>query len=166
MNRLAPDHPLPPYAYLPGVNVHPAHAGGHSFGHAPDPPIPLDPLRWRECATYLYGLDLFNCPAPPLPGSPEGRFAYYWEAHEGWGGLWEAAGRRGEVADFLKGLIHLAVAGLKQRQALPHVAQTHARRAAELWRGVHQERLLGFSVGALVALADAVARDGWPAEPP
>src|SRR5438876_1152114 len=79
--------------------------GAHSHGQANDPPA-VEPPRWRESRAYLRGLDLFNA-------------GYFWEAHEVWEGLWKAAGRRGETADFLKGLIQLAVAGLKQRQGLP-----------------------------------------------
>jgi hypothetical protein len=49
---------------------------------------------------YLRGIDLFN-------------FGYWWESHEAWEGLWRACGRRGPAADFLKGLIKLAAAGVK-----------------------------------------------------
>ena len=152
--RFVPDEPLPRYAYVPGRSPHPvSDPAGHSY-NAPRPrPAPPDPDDWAGCREYLYGIDLFNR-------------GYYWEAHEVWEGLWKAAGRRGETADFLKGLIQLAVAGLKQRQGLPQVAQAHARRAAELWRGVAQERLLGFTVAALADLAEAAERDGWPAPPP
>src|SRR4051794_9674841 len=112
--RLSVSEPLPTYAHLPGVTPHPLNDPlGHSYGQPNDPP-PVDPTRWRESRAYLRGLDLFNA-------------GYFWEAHEVWEGLWKAAGRRGEAADFLKGLIRLAVAGLKQRQGLPDRVKAHAQ---------------------------------------
>ena len=44
---------------------------------------------------------------------------FYWEAHEAWETLWHAAGRKGEIADFLKGLIKLAAAAVKAREGNP-----------------------------------------------
>ena len=38
---------------------------------------------------------------------------YYWEAHEAWEAAWVIAGRQGPTADFYKGLIKLAAAGVK-----------------------------------------------------
>jgi hypothetical protein len=150
--RLLMSERLPAYAHLPGVTPHPLNdPRGHSHGQTNDPP-PVDPGCWRESRAYLLGLDLFNA-------------GYFWEAHEVWEGLWKAAGRRGETADFLKGLIQLAVAGLKQRQGLPDRVKARAQRAAQLWRGVRQERFLGFTVAALVEVAEAVGREGWPGRP-
>jgi hypothetical protein len=151
--RLLPDEPLPPYAFVPGQSPHPtSDPAGHSFGRAATPPAPLDPSRWRECRDYLHGLDLFNA-------------GFYWEAHEAWEGLWHAAGRTGTTADFLKGLIKLAAAGVKHRAGKPAGVRSHACRAAELLRGVERD-LLGLRIEEVTALADAVCRDGWPKEPP
>jgi hypothetical protein len=83
----------------------------------------FDPARWRTCREYLHGIDLFNN-------------GYYWEAHETWEGLWIAAGRRGPLADFLKGLIKLAAAGVKCREANPEGVRRHLARARTLLRGV------------------------------
>jgi hypothetical protein len=144
--------PLPIYAHLPGVTPHPLNDPlGHSYGQTNDPP-PVDPGRWRDSRAYLRGLDLFNA-------------GYFWEAHETWEGLWKAVGRRGAAADFLKGLIQLAVAGLKQRQGLPDRVKARAQRAAELWRGVQTERFFGFTVSTLVQIADVIGREGWPQQP-
>ena len=66
------------------------------------------------------GLDLFN-------------FGYYWEAHETWEQIWHAAGRSGPLADFIKGLIKLAAAGVKARERRPEGVRRHALRAAELF---------------------------------
>ena len=90
-------------------------------------PSPLpgtpDPRKWRECRWYLFGLDLFN-------------HGYYWEAHEAWEALWHACGRYGELADFFKGLIQLAVAGVKVRERRPEGVRAHAKRAAELFQSI------------------------------
>src|SRR5690348_12086299 len=99
--RLEPDLPLPPYAYVPGRAPHPvSDPAGHLHGRPPERPAPIDPPRWQESRAYRHGVDLFNC-------------GFYWEAHEVWEGLWHAAGRAGVTADFLKGLIQLAAAGVK-----------------------------------------------------
>jgi hypothetical protein len=109
--RYLPEVPLPPAAYLPGRTPRP--------GPAEAPP-PVEPARWQHSRAYLRGLDLFN-------------HGYYWEAHEAWEALWHAAGRRGPTADFLKGLIKLAAAGVKVREGRPDGVVSHARRAAELF---------------------------------
>jgi hypothetical protein len=105
---------------------------------------------------YLYALDLFN-----------GR--YYWECHEQLESLWRAAGR-GLVADFLKGLIKLAAAGVKHLEGKPVGVKSHACRAAELFQAVAKEQgeghFLGLSLPGLMDLAKAVCRDGWPASLP
>lgn len=150
--RLLPDEPLPAYAHVPGRTPHPfSDPDGHSYGQTPVNEE-LDPARWQECRAYLRGVDLFN-------------HGYYWEAHETWEGLWRAA-RRGTTANFLKGLIQLAVAGVKHLQGLPDGVLVHARRVTELFRGVGETRYLGCDVPALIALAEQIGRDGWPAEPP
>src|SRR5512147_3198710 len=89
--RLAPEFALPPYSYVTGQFPHPTRdPAGHSFGHTPPEPAPLDPNNWQASRDYLFGCDLFN-------------HGYYWEAHEVWEGLWKACGRSGTTADFLKG---------------------------------------------------------------
>src|SRR5689334_23294646 len=96
--RLLPGVPLPPYGFVPGRFPHPTRdPEGHSHGQAPPPADPLDPGRWAGCRDYLLGLDLFN-------------HGYYWEAHEAWERLWNAAGRHGATAELLQGLIKLAAA--------------------------------------------------------
>jgi predicted metal-dependent hydrolase len=120
--RLVPDRPLPPYTHIPGRTLHPiSDPRGHSFGVAPEHPDPPDPNQWQTCRPYLYGLDLFN-------------HGYYWEAHEVWESIWHASGRAGRNANFLKGLIQLAVAGVKVREGRPRGVRTHARRAEEIFR--------------------------------
>jgi hypothetical protein len=145
--RFLPDVPLPPYTHVPGRTPHPvSDPRGHSFGHAPERPAAPDPGDWRGCRPYLRGLDLFN-------------HGYYWEAHEVWEGLWHACGRVGRTADFLKGLIKLAAAGVKVREGRPRGVVSHARAAADLFRrtGAADERYLGLCLGELARFADAVA---------
>jgi hypothetical protein len=158
--RLVPERPLPPYAFVPGRSPHPvSDPAGHSFGAAPPPPSRLVPERWAANTTYLYGLDLFNA-------------GFYWEAHVEFEALWLGEGRKGVVADFLKGLIHLAAAGVKRLEGRLQGVAGHAARAAELWRNVArslepaQEVFLGLPLAGLIDRAAAIARAGWPDTPP
>ena len=81
---------------------------------------------------FRFGVDLFN-------------HGYYWEAHEVWEGLWHACGRKGTLADFLKGLIRLAAAGVKAREGNPTGVIRHARRAEELFSHTSNEKLIGLT---------------------
>ena len=139
--RFLPDLPLPPYAYVPGLFPHPiSDPQGHSHGQQPAPVEPPRPDAWTECIPYLRGLDLFN-------------HGYYWEAHEAWEALWHACGRSGPMADFFKGLIQLAVTGVKLRQGHAEGARWHARRAEELLASLSEPCLFGLEVKHLVACA-------------
>jgi hypothetical protein len=125
--RLVPDRPLPPYTYVPGRSPHPIRdPRGHMHGVAHPIATPLDPARWRDCAEYRWGIDLFNA-------------GYYWEAHEAWESVWHAVGREGGVADFLKGLIKLTAAGVKLYEGRPAGVTRHLRRAAALLEGATRE---------------------------
>ena len=80
--RYCPQKPFPPYRHIPGVTPHPIRdPRGHSYGieevHDVDP---LPPELWQQNEDYLYGVDLYN-------------FAYWWEAHEAWGGVVAPSGR-------------------------------------------------------------------------
>ncbi len=91
---------------------------GHSYGIAHDAIDPGDELAIKS--VHDWGIDLFNQ-------------GYYWEAHEAWESLWHAFGRTGPQADFIKGLIKLAAAGVKAREGQAMGVQRHARRARELF---------------------------------
>ena len=126
--RYRPEQPFPAYAFIPGRHPHPVtDPQGHSYGIEQIPAEPLDPNHPRTSPEYLYGIDLFNS-------------GYYWEAHEAWEDLWNAAGRSGQTADFLKGLIKLAAAGVKAREGQPVGVTRHAVRAAELFKNVASSR--------------------------
>ena len=146
--RYCPDRPLPPYSYVTGLSPHPTRdERGHSFSHHEGPPAPLDGETYRTNPVYLYGLDLFN-------------HGFYWEAHEAWESLWHAAGRHGPTADFLKGLIKLAAAGVKARESRSAGVRQHAQRAAELFRSVsagEDHSQFGLSLSALLDNAEQTA---------
>jgi uncharacterized protein len=158
--RLVPDEPFPPYAFVPGRFPHPtSDPKGHSFGVSPPIPPRVEPERWQECRPYLYGIDLFNG-------------GYYWESHVAWESLWLACGRKGVVANFLKGLIKLAAAGVKALEGMPEGVKSHSSRAAELWRSVNRsleadhDFFMGFRIEGLIELAEMIHQNGWPAQPP
>jgi uncharacterized protein len=157
--RYCPARALPPYSYVPGLAPHPSSdVRGHSFGHVEATAKPLDESSYSGNAAYLYAIDLFN-------------HGFYWEAHEAWEALWHAAGRAGATADFLKGLIKLAAAGVKAREGRAAGVRQHAERAGELFRGAagRAEVLFGLRVGDLVVgaadaakHADQLIGDGSP----
>jgi hypothetical protein len=143
--RLVPDQPFPPYAYVPGRFPHPvSDPAGHSFGLEMPRPPRLDPESWQGSRAYLHGIDLFN-------------HGYYWEAHETWEGLWHACGRKGVTADFLKGLIRLAAAGVKARAGNPEGVRSHARNAAQLFEEVARQLGAGTPCYLGLALSDLVS---------
>jgi predicted metal-dependent hydrolase len=133
---------FPSYTYVPGRGIpHPvSNPRGHMHGHVEPAPIALDPQHWRENETYLYAVDLFN-------------HGYYWEAHEVWESLWHAAGHHGQIADFLKGLIKLAAAGVKQLEQNTAGVNRHLSRAAELLSSVGEPSYCGIDLRALIAAA-------------
>ena len=126
MDRYAPKIPFPSYAFVPGRHPHPVtDPRGHSFGQPHPIPKPLQPDTPKVSPEFLAAIDLFNA-------------GFYWEAHETWEGLWIAAGRAGLSANFLKGLIKLAAAGVKAREGQAVGVERHARRAARLFRSVRE----------------------------
>jgi hypothetical protein len=156
--RFVPGREFPAYAFVPGRLPHPeSDPAGHHYGIARPPAEEIDPQRWQSSETYLYGIDLFNA-------------GFYWESHVEWESLWIAAGRRGLTADFLKGLIKLAAAGVKHREDRDPGVRSAAKRSAELFGATAQRCgepvFLGLRLAELIAQAEAIGRDGWPGEPP
>ncbi|MBO0145357.1 DUF309 domain-containing protein [Agrobacterium sp. Ap1] len=144
--RLLPNRSFPRYAYLPGEGPHPVRdPGGHSYGV---PPVLVRASLDSE--EFAWGQDLFN-------------HGYYWEAHEAWEGLWQAAERGSQLRAFLKGLILLSAAGIKIREGKRTPAMRHAGRASALLRNLtpaphgHFSSAIGISPRQLADLAEATA---------
>jgi len=99
-HRYCPQKPFPPYRHIPGVTPHPIRDPlGHSYGEEDEhDDKPLLPEEWRKNEHYLYGVDLYN-------------FAYWWEAHEAWEGLWHQAEDTYRL--FLQGLIQVSASLIK-----------------------------------------------------
>lgn len=92
--------PLPQRRFLPGD----AHAA--DIPARRDPPKLTSPEKWRECAAYLYGCDLYN-------------HGFWWESHEVWEDLWHQAAKLPEPRvqhAFLQSLIQTAACAIKLEQ--------------------------------------------------
>ncbi len=113
------ERPFPPYKFIPGHGQHPEKGDGYLKGHKIESEA-LTKDNFSNHEVYLYGVDLFN-------------HGHYWDAHVYWEVLWNLAGRKGQTADFLKGLIKLAAAGVKFQLNQPQPAHVHLARAEELF---------------------------------
>lgn len=129
--------PFPSYRYVPGQTPHPRrHPEGHSYGQ-PDPkPTMPSTEHWQESDAYLHGIDLYN-------------FAYWWESHELFEGVWHAAGRETTPGNFFQALIHLAAANLKHylsnltaTRNLIHSGITRLQRLPASYMGVNVADLI------------------------
>jgi uncharacterized protein len=138
--RYASD-PFPPYRYVPGRTPHPRrHPAGHSYGRPEPRPALVAPEAWATSGAYLAAVDLFN-------------FGYWWECHEAFEALWNGAGRQGEQARFLQGLIQIAAAGLKRVQGPPAGARALARRGMDRLAATPSP-YMGIDVRALLVQAE------------
>ena len=63
--------------------------------------MPFPTAHWQTSDDYLYGIDLYN-------------YAYWWECHEIFEGLWHAVGHDTEQGNFFQALIQFAAANLKR----------------------------------------------------
>jgi hypothetical protein len=139
---------FPPYAFVPGYFPHPrSHPDGHSYQLNDKQPAPMSNHKWEESEAYLYGIDLFN-------------FGYYWESHEEWEGLWKAAGKEGNTADFLKALIKMSAAAVKIRQGQPAGVKEHASRAGSIFRNLLEitgkTKFAGLDLNFLIGFCDEI----------
>ena len=108
--------PFPPYRYRPDVGPHPRRdPEGHSYGDSEPTPFPFSADTWQSSEWYLYAIDLYN-------------FAYWWECHEVFEALWNAAGRHSTEGVFFRGLLQIAAGNLKRTQGLGRAANDLARR--------------------------------------
>ncbi|HTN76714.1 MAG TPA: DUF309 domain-containing protein [Pirellulaceae bacterium] len=146
--RWCPERALPPYSYVPGLFPHPfSDPSGHCYGQANTFASTAN-IAWTEQPLLLFGIDLFN-------------HGYYWEAHEAWEAVWNLVGRSGTPADFVKGLIKLAAAGVKAREGRSAGVVRHATRARALFQQVaatqpREDQYAGFSLSSLLAFAQAI----------
>jgi hypothetical protein len=143
---------FPAYTYIPGKSPHPESdpAGHrHEFPHL-NPGDIFDAQTASPHPAWQHALDLFDA-------------GYYWESHEVWEHLWHSVGRKGVVAEFLKGLIKLAACGVKWREGKPQGAQGHARAAAAHFCRVQQEHasLCGLNLQSLIDFAARAELVEW-----
>lgn len=102
--------PFPSYRFVPGRTPHPRrNPNGHSYGLPEPKPTRFCPDQWHTSEDYLYGVDLYN-------------FAYWWECHEVFEGLWHAAGHKSKQGNFFQALIQFTAANLKYFVGNPAVA--------------------------------------------
>ncbi len=121
--RYCPRCPFPTYRHIPGVTPHPINdPSGHSYGseELAQPQVSC-PESWRTNEDYLYGVDLYN-------------FAYWWEAHEAWEGLWRYA--EDDYRLFLQGLIQISAALIKHYMRMPRPVRTLSNAGSEKLREV------------------------------
>ena len=103
--------PFPAYRFVPGLHPHPRRdPRGYAYATPETPPARMDPERWRENETYLFGIDLYN-------------FAYWWACHEELEALWHLAGRTTDEGRFLQGVIQIAAAHLRRHVGSPDGAR-------------------------------------------
>lgn len=142
--RYLPSWPLPLYRFIPGKNIHPNKAGGHMFENGDLITDPLDQSMPSENNFLRFSIDLFN-------------HQYYWECHVYLEALWNAHGRKGTVADFLKALIKLGAAGVKINLNEATDCSDHLLRARELLMSVKAtegDLFLGFNLDDLITNID------------
>lgn len=142
--RYLPSREFPPYAFIPGKHTHPEKPGGH-MENIEVSTQKLDQNNYFSNEEYLYGIDLFN-------------YHYYWESHVWWESLWNVAGRKGDDADFLKGLIKLAAAGVKINLKQDEAAAGHIKRALEILSPLSkdQNNWFGIELNSLISQLDAL----------
>ncbi len=146
------DRPWPSYTHIPGVTPHPLRdPAGHSYratdsSGADTAPAPQAPLTWSNLLwhpEFQWAVRLFNA-------------GYYWESHEAWEAVWHAAGRTGDLADFLKGLIKLAAAGVKLREHNLVGVERHARRALDLFGEVQESQAGSVNTSTHIPLRELI----------
>jgi hypothetical protein len=140
--RYVPNLQLPARTYLPG-----------STADRVEVPATLDALPddWRQCESYLYGIDLWNHGFP-------------WEAHEAWEGPWRstAAGPRRQL---LQALIQCAAARVQRAAGKEAGATTLFGRGLERLATITEPSCMGIAIAELRAglLACSERRGAAPA---
>lgn len=128
--------PFPPYRFVPGKTPHPRRDHrGHSYGQPEPKPPAFPPEDWKKSEDYLYGIDLYN-------------FAYWWECHEVFEGLWHAVGHKTHQGNFFQALIQLAASNLKHYLGNERAAKNLARSSLARLKKI-ESIILGVDVLAL-----------------
>jgi predicted metal-dependent hydrolase len=144
-------YPFPAYRFVPGQTPHPRRNPlGHSYAQREPCPKTFPATQWHTSADYLYGIDLYN-------------FAYWWESHEVFEGLWHAVGHNSEQGNFFQALIQLAAANLKGFSGNDQAAENLLRRGL-----IRLQKVPGFYMGLDVAqlvedLQQRIIRSQWQA---
>jgi uncharacterized protein len=128
--------PFPSYRFVPGRAPHPRRdPRGHSYGLPEPKPTPFPADKWQTSEDYLYGIDLYN-------------FAYWWECHEVFEGLWHAVEHTSEQGNFFQALIQVAAANLKcflgnsaAAHNLLHSGITRLQKVPPSYLGINVSRL-------------------------
>ena len=137
---------FPSYRFLPGKNPHPRRdPRGLSYGKPEHKPPAFRPEEWYKSEEYLYGIDLYN-------------FAYWWESHEVFEGLWHAMGHHTGQGNFFQALIQLAAANLKHVLGNPAAAHNlfrsgiiRLRKVPPSYMGIDVARLTEALQGHLIS---------------
>ena len=107
--------PFPAYRFVPGENPHPIRdPNGHSYRQCIDDPGRINPDKFYENDTYLFGVDLFN-------------YAFWWESHEAFESLWKPLSKDDSSSHFLQGLIKISAAFLKWHARQQRGLEIHYR---------------------------------------
>jgi hypothetical protein len=134
-------HEFPAYRYVPGRTPHPyADPEGHSYGRkqadfTSEALVVRD--DWRASPSFCRSVDLYN-------------YAYWWEAHEGWEGLWRCFGPDDPLRYALQVFIQISAAHLQRFMGREEGVRTllkHARQHLDVARGAG-EVVLGCNLEA------------------
>ena len=139
---------FPPYRHIPGVTPHPIRDPlGHSYGTEEEHDAePIPPELWHQNEAYLYGVDLYN-------------FAYWWEAHEAWEGIWHQAEDTYRL--YLQGLIQVSASLIKYHMRMLRPLRTLSTAGRDKLRQVVTEcenadgKYMGLNLPEFLDTADA-----------
>jgi len=130
--------PFPSYRFVPGQRPHPRKfRQGQPYVSADQQSPRIAPEQWHRSDQYLYGIDLYN-------------YAYWWECHEVFEGLWHAAGRTTDQGNFFQAVIQLAAANLKLFMGSPQAAQNLLRSALLRLQKMPETYYMGIDVTGLI----------------
>ena len=133
--RLSRD-PLPRYRFVPGRSPHPRRdRQGHSYGRPEPKAARVEASAWRSSRAYLFGIDLYN-------------LGYFWESHEAFEALWNAADRASPEKQFFQAIIQLAASNLKFFMGAESAGRALAERANTKLADLPPE-FMGLDVAAL-----------------